>query len=78
MAKTEHTDYKFTVKEGDAGKDGSPAPLFLMCEPSTPELSIVGNGFLTIRLKPGTTIDEAQGISRYLRDHVQGISYTKL
>ena len=79
MSNTEITNYKFTVKEGNPSKSGaSDAPVWLMCEPYTKELTIVGNGFLSIRLKTDTSIEQAQEISRYLQAHVAGISHTRL
>lgn len=80
MSSTEITEYVFTVKEGEASASGKDdAPVWLMCEPKTHELSIVGNkGFLGMRLKSGVRLDEAQEIARYLREHIVGVSYTKL
>lgn len=79
MSQTEVTDYTFTVKEGHPPEEGGEAPVWLMCEPDTEELSIVGdNGFLGIRLKPGVNLDEARKIARFFRENVVGISHTSL
>jgi len=80
MSNTEVADYLFTVKEGEPSRnEKDDAPVWLMCEPMTHELSIVGDkAFLGIRLKPEVTIAEAKEIARYLKDHIVGISYTKL
>lgn len=79
MASTENADYVFTIKEGDTPASGNgDATAWVMCEPRTRELSIVGdNGFLGINLKPGTTLQEATEIVRFLKNHVVGLSYTK-
>lgn len=78
MASTETADYKFTVKEDLPPLDGGEAPMWLMCEPVTRELSIVGDqGFLSLRLSAGITVDQADEIARYLQARVVGISYTR-
>ena len=79
-ATTDTADYKFTVKEGGPSRNGAhDAPTWLMCEPKTKELDIVGDhGFLSIRLRPDIRVAEAQEIARYLQDRVIGISYTRL
>ena len=79
MSSTEYADYKFTVKEGEPSRSGADdAPTWLMCEPMTKELSAVGNrGFLSLRLREGTTVVEAQKIARYLAEHVTGIGHTR-
>lgn len=77
MAKTEFTEYTFTVKEGHPSEEGGEAPTSLMCEPLTKELSFLGNdGFISIRLKEGTSVQEAQEIAKYLKNCVSGISVT--
>lgn len=77
MSKTEIADYKFTVKEGEPSRTGADdAPVWLMCEPMTKELGILGRGFLHLRLRHGTTYAEAQDVARYLQQHVTGIGYT--
>lgn len=77
---TEYADYKFTVKEGQPSLiDADDAPTWLMCEPRTRELSIVGDrGFLSIHLRPDIRVDEAQAIARYLQERVTGIGYTRI
>lgn len=79
MSSTEYADYKFTVKEGEPSKTGSDdAPTWLMREPMTRELSAVGDrGFLSLRLREGTTVAQAQEIARYLQKHVTGIGHTR-
>ena len=77
MPNTEYTKYTFTVKEGAPSEANGEAPTYLMCEPLTKELSILGNnGFMSIRLKDGTSIQEAKEIESYLKQHISGISIT--
>ncbi len=78
MSTTEVADYTFTIKESQPSPEKEDDAIWLMCEPKSKELSIVGeDGFLGLRLKPGARIGEAQEVARYLRDHVAGISFTK-
>lgn len=78
MATTDTADYKFTVKEGEASKDGADdAPVWLMCEPIRTELNCVGNGYLAIRLRRDIRLGEAKEIARYLQDRVIGFSHTR-
>ncbi len=77
MVKTETVKYIFIVKEGAPSESGGDAPTFLACEPRGQELSILGSdGFLTLRLFPGTSVERAQDIAHYLRKNVSGISVT--
>jgi len=73
MAKTETTKYKFTVKEGSSPEK----PIWLMCEPKTKELSFLGSdGFLSILLNEGTTIEEAEEIKKFFNKNISGIGVT--
>ena len=72
MSNTETAQYKLTVKESGAGEP------WLMFEPMTSSLQILGNGFLGFRLKPGTTYEKAQEIASYINSSTQSVSYTKL
>ena len=77
MAKTEFTEYRFTVKEGHPFDTGGKSTPYLMCEPMTKELGFLGNdGFVSIRLNRGTTISQAKEIANYLKQCVAGISIT--
>ena len=70
MAKTEIAEYIFTVKKGEFDP-------FIMCEPYSGQSSFLGSeGFLTIQLFPGTAVDRAQDIAKYLRHNVYGIGVT--
>lgn len=78
MATTDNADYKFTVKEGEASREGADdAPVWLACEPVNKELDIVGDGHLFIRLRRDIRVHEAQEIARYLQDRIIGISHTR-
>jgi hypothetical protein len=78
MATTDTADYKFTVKEGEASKEGADdAPVWLMCEPMKKELNCVGDGYLAIRLRRDIRVREAEEIARYLQDCVIGFSHTR-
>ncbi len=77
MAKTETVEYVFTVKEGPPLESGGEAPAFLACEPRTERHSFLGSdGFLTIELSPGTSVDRAEDIAAFLNENVAGISVT--
>ena len=70
MIKTEIAEYTFTVEEGEFDP-------FIMCEAYSGQSSFLGSeGFLTIQLFPGTSVERAQEIARYLRDNVSGIGVT--
>jgi hypothetical protein len=79
MATTEDAKYRFTVKEGQASASGKDdAPTSLMLELSDGKgLSILQDGFLLLRLRPGTSVAEAQEIARYLQDRVTAVSHTR-
>lgn len=70
-AKTDYSDFTFTVKEFG---DGTP---WIMCEADQPGLPVLKDGHLGLRLREGTTIEQAQEIAEYLRDNIAGISHTR-
>jgi hypothetical protein len=73
----EISEYTFTLKEGNAAPGVDPEqPLWIVCEPRTRELSIVGAGFLSLRLKAGTPLATAREIVKELQSHVDGIGCT--
>ena len=79
MSSTETATYRFTVKEGEpsaSGKDD--APVSLMLEPTTGDLSILKDGFLSLRLPEGTKIERGHEIAKYLNANVAAISFTML
>ena len=50
---------------------------FQELEPYSGQSSFLGSeGFLTIQIFPGTAVDRAQDIARYLRNNVYGIGVT--
>ncbi len=70
MLKTEIAEYTFTAEEGEFDP-------YIMCEPHSGQSSFLdSDGFLTIQLFPGTSVEQAQEIARYLRDNVSGIGVT--
>ncbi len=70
MLKTEIAEYTFTAEEGEFDP-------YIMCEPHSGQSSFLGSeGFLTIQLFPGTSVEQAQDIAKYLRDKVSGIGVT--
>lgn len=66
---TEIVEHAFTVKESKSGP-------FIDCEPRGMDLSILGDGYLSLTLRPGTSIEKAEEIARYLGENVSGISST--
>ena len=73
MGYREEVKYKFTVKEDDRSN------VWLMCEPQTKELTIVGEqGFLSLNLKPNCSYLEAQNIAQYLNKNIENISYSSI
>jgi hypothetical protein len=80
MATTETANYRFIVKESSPSASGvDDAPVSLMLELSEGKgLSILQDGLLVLRLRPGTKVADAQEIARYLEARVSGVSHTKL
>jgi hypothetical protein len=70
MTKTHHGDYRVTVKE-----DGDGRP-FLMLEPSGRDMELLAGGFITLRLRDGTTHDEAQSLAKTMNDRIEGAAIT--
>ncbi|TDR47352.1 hypothetical protein DFR29_10211 [Tahibacter aquaticus] len=72
----ETAKYRFLVKEGEPSRNGADdAPVFLSLEPADGELSVIKKGSLTMRLKPGTTVDEAQTLAQSIEKFVAVLSY---
>ena len=77
MPNIEETEYTFVVDEGPPVVAGMDKPIFIKCQPITQELSFLGSeGYLTIELNPGTSVDRAQEIAKYLNENVSGIGVT--
>lgn len=70
-ATTEHADYLFAVKEH---RDGSP---FIMLEPRSGDLKVLGDGFLTLELAEGTSTQQARELADRLNGAVERVSYTR-
>lgn len=70
-AKTETADFVFAVKEHG---DGTP---WIMLEARREGLSAIKNGFLGLRLLPGTDIVRAQEIAEFLNDNIESVSCTQ-
>ena len=60
----------FTVKEYN---DGTP---YIMFEPYSEKLGVLGDGFLSFALREGTTYAGAQGVAIFLNKNIIGLSYT--
>lgn len=76
---TDHAVYRFTVKEGQASPSGADnAPISLMLESMEGELPALSDGFLSLHLKPGTTMAEAHELERQLNRIVVKVSHTHL
>jgi len=63
MPKTEEAEYAYIVKESPNG----PPWIMLELRRGAP-LSILEHGFLGFRLSPGTTLEEAHEIARFMED----------
>jgi hypothetical protein len=72
---TERSRFVFTVKEGSPSRSGADAPVWLMAEPDTPGLSVLKGGHLGMELAPGTKIDKAQEIAKFLNTNIRAITY---
>jgi hypothetical protein len=70
QAKTERARYVFAVKEFG---DGTP---WIMLERSGNGLDVLGNGFIGLELKDGTTLKQAEALAETLRRNVSAVSYT--
>jgi hypothetical protein len=74
---SEVAKYTFRVKEGQPSDNGAhEAPVYLLCEPESQGLSIVGHGSLTLLLRPGATVSDAQTVAGYLQQFVTRIGFS--
>jgi hypothetical protein len=71
MATTERTDCTFTVKEQAGGEP------FIMLELYAPGLKAFGDGFLSLELAEGVSMEQAQSLAQRLNDQVRQVSFTK-
>jgi transcriptional regulator with XRE-family HTH domain len=72
MANAESAEYTFVVKEDSTGRNP-----FITLEPLGKGIKSFGNCLLTLQLEPGTSLDKAQEVAEYLRQHVQRIGYQR-
>jgi hypothetical protein len=70
-SKTDRADYRFTVKEYG---DGTPWIMFELRR--APDLPVLGDGFLGLDLRPGTSFEEAKRVASFLNDHVECVAAT--
>jgi len=71
QSKTERATYVFAVKEFG---DGEP---WIMLERSGKGLDVLGNGFVGLELREGTSLKEAEALADTLRRNVSALAYTK-
>lgn len=67
------SDYRFTATgspRGDAPTHDVAS--IIVCEPVTDEAEAASCGSFALPVQPGTSLDEARAIARYLRAHVRG------
>ena len=78
MSYTEKAKYTFTVKEGEVSQSGADdAAVWIMLEPDDRELTIAASGFLSLRLRPGAKMVEAQDVAQFLNRHIEAVAFTK-
>jgi hypothetical protein len=70
-SKTDRADYLFKVSEHS---DGTPW-IFLELRRS-PNLPVLGDGFLGLDLRPGISFEEAKRIAAFLNEHIDCVSAT--
>ncbi len=71
-ATTESADFLFAVKEHATGTP------FIMLQPRHDNLSVVGDGFLSLELREGTSMRQAKEIAQHLNDNIEHVSYTHI
>lgn len=69
MAKNEEATYTFTLKEPTTSQYA------ILCEPHEKNLSILENGALLLRLRPGISFGYAEQIRRFLQENVAALIY---
>ena len=70
MATTERADCSFSTKEFGGGEP------FIMLDVSGTELKAIGNGFLSLELRAGVTLEQAKELVERLNDLEEQISHT--
>jgi hypothetical protein len=66
---TERAKFTLTVKEHSSGIS------WIAAEQLSGEMASI-NGLIGFDLVPGTTLDQATEIAKYLRQHIRGLSLT--
>lgn len=69
-ARSEHGEFKFTVKESG---DGTP---YLAAEPLRSKMTLLDDAQMFFELRKGTNIDEAHRIAKYLNQHIGTVGIT--
>lgn len=69
-ARSEHGEFKFTVKEF---ADGTP---YLAAEPMRSAMTLFDEAQMFFQLRPGTDIEEAHRIAKYLNQHISTVGIT--
>lgn len=79
MPKPDVGRYVFEVKDGnvdDQGRHIGNESAWIYCQPTESELSIVGKGYLSIHVKPGTPEESVWKLARELRELGVTLKYT--
>jgi hypothetical protein len=74
MSKQLLSHYKFIVNELAQPQDDE-APVGIVCEPLSSQPGVADCGAISMRLKQGTTADEAREIASYLQARVRGFCH---
>ncbi len=69
-ARSEHGEFKFTVKEF---ADGTP---YLAAEPLQSKMTLLDEAQMFLQLQPGTDIEEAHKMAKYLNQHISTVGIT--
>lgn len=67
---TERAEFTFVVKEGDRGTTP-----WIAAEPLGRDMPSL-RGLLGFDLVPGTTLEQARGFAKYMRENIRGLSLT--
>jgi len=69
-ARTEHADCRFRVKEA---ADGTP---WVSVEPGYGKIPAFEDALIGLRLRTGTTLDQAEAIAEFFNANVEGLGFT--
>lgn len=70
---TKRANYAFVVKEYDEN-----SPPWIMLEPRGGNLPILEKGFIGLDLRPGTSLEAAQEIAKFLNEKIQCVAHTDM